>query len=93
MNTTAKNDTDILELLLDGTSTEELLEILAVHEQAMNACNCSGKCGSDYHKAMFFAITWHLEARYDVWDFVLSWDIEDGRTYTEALSDAIKGVR
>jgi hypothetical protein len=93
MTTTRKNETDTLDLILDGTSTDQLLEMLAMQEEAFKA----HERGSDGWKANHTVWLWiadALEARYDVNAIMDAWaDTDDDRTYTQALTDAVKAVR
>lgn len=93
MTTTSKYEADTLDLILDGTSTDQLLEMLAMQEAAFTA----HPRGSDAWKANHTVWLWiaeALEARHDVNALMDAWaDADDGRTYTQALTDAVKAVR
>lgn len=73
--------------------TDELLAMLATQEEAFKA----HARGSDAWKANHTVWLWiaeALEARYDVNALMDAWaDADDGRTYTQALTDAVKAVR
>jgi hypothetical protein len=73
--------------------TDELLTMLAAQEEAFKA----HERGSDGWKANHTVWLWiadALEARYDVNAIMDAWaDADDDRTYTQALTDAVKAVR
>jgi hypothetical protein len=72
--------------------TDELLEMLNTLEGMFKACERGSEAWKTNHTAWLW-ICEALEARYDVNDAMDAWaDSDDGRTYSQALTDCIKAI-
>ena len=79
--------------ILAQRTTDELLDMLATMEKAFNA-NPRGSEGWHANHTVWLWIADTLEARYDVNAAMDAWaDADDDRTYTQALTDAVKAAR